>query len=121
MAISYQSQSDLVFKSPSVAKKFADKFQVELKDGTDDSKKKKLYVLAEWALQRGFFTGFNKCIDEIKKLDAKDAVVAAIEKTRDQLKKKPASDDPAAKAARRSAERRLPPGSRRRRPLHDAD
>ncbi len=67
-------------KSP--ANWFTKKFQDELKDANDDGKKVKLLVLAEWALQRGLLTEFNKCIDELKKIDAQNAVVAAVEKTR---------------------------------------
>jgi Protein of unknown function (DUF1570) len=84
-----------LFNAAPIARKFLDKF-LTAKDGTDETKKKSLHFLAEWALQRGLLTDFNKCIDEIKKLSPKDPGVLAVEKTREELKKQPTDDDPAA-------------------------
>jgi hypothetical protein len=81
-----------------VAKRFEEKFKAELKEGDNDSKKKKLLVLAEWALQRGLIPEFNTVIDELEKVDPKHSVVAAVKKTRKDLKEPPKNNDPAAQS-----------------------
>jgi hypothetical protein len=98
-AMSSHAQGDLIFqKIPTLTSKFNTKFNAALRDGSEELKKKNLVSAAEWALQRGLLNEFNKAIDEIKKLDAKYPVVLAVEKTREELKKKPTEDDPAAQS-----------------------
>jgi len=112
-AMSYHSLGDLVFpKIQPLTVRFYTKFNTDIKDGNDESKKKKMVLLAEWALQRGLLAEFTKSIEELKKVDAKHPVVMAVEKTREELKKKPADDDPAAQSLkedlRKQAYRPLP-------------
>jgi hypothetical protein len=92
-----QGNLDLIFSRKSISTRFAERVRDELKEGNDVAKKKKLHELAEWALIRGLVPQFNNMIDELKKLDPKDATVAAVAKVREQLAALPSGDDPASK------------------------
>jgi hypothetical protein len=87
-------------KMSSAAKRFDDKFKNDLREGKTPEK---LLSLAEWALERGLLTEFQRMMDELRALDAKapippplKAILKAVDDTRDALKVQPTRDDPAA-------------------------
>jgi hypothetical protein len=83
-----------------ISARFASKFN-NLKENKTlhlDTRKNKLIDLAGLALQCGLLKQFNEVIDELKQHDAKNAVVAAVEKTRKELATAPKSEDAAALA-----------------------
>ncbi len=81
-----------VRESP-LLRRFDDRLRAITKEGKTPER---LLLLAEWALERGLLTQFNKLIADVKAMAPGNATVRAVEKAAAALKARPGQDDPAA-------------------------